>query len=202
MSRLTEVGESHVLGDLTYLANDLAIDLPPAKKMSPCKFAGCYGRTSAAVELAAGGGVRPDTWELCGTAARYLPTASSMRSSVARVWFFHEGRDIAPPVEHAPHVDVVLPLDVEDYVREARQRPAKKSRYLQLGGVPGRANGGMLAQNEESVFERVDEGERSLLRVLFEVRTRWRPRRPGWPGCGGRQAWDSLADAVTQCGEV
>jgi hypothetical protein len=64
-------------------------------------------------------------------------------------------------VEHAPHVDVVFPLDVEDYVREAWQRPAAKSVYLQLGCVPGRADGGMLAKDDVGVFERVDESERS-----------------------------------------
>ena len=66
-------------------------------------------------------------------------------ASSSRLWLFYQGRDIASPVEHAPHVDVVLPLDVEDYIREARQRPAAKSVYLQLGCVPGRADGGMLA---------------------------------------------------------
>jgi hypothetical protein len=92
-------------------------------------------------------------------------------SSSSRLWLFYQGRDVASPVEHTPHVDVILPLDVEDHVREARQRPAAKPVYLQLGCVPGRANGGMLAEKDVSGLERIDEGERSLLRILFEVVT-------------------------------
>jgi hypothetical protein len=104
----------------------------------------------------------------------------------------------------APDVDVIVALDVEDHVWEPGQRPAAERRDLQLDRVPGRSDSGLPANNGISVFERINEGERSLLRALLEV---VRDAVLGiLAGHGERPAWDSSAslhtDAVTQRIEV
>ena len=53
------------------------------------------------------------------------------------------GRDVALAMQHAPDVDVVASLDVEDQMRVARQRPEAQTGEVQLVCVAGRASGGM-----------------------------------------------------------
>ena len=44
-------------------------------------------------------------------------------------------RDIAVAAKHAPDIDVVVVLDVEQQVRESSQRPGSEARQVQLMGV-------------------------------------------------------------------
>lgn len=53
------------------------------------------------------------------------------------VWLMHPRRNIALTMQDAPHVDVVVHLDVEDEVRVARQRPETQAGQVQLMRIAG-----------------------------------------------------------------
>ena len=67
------------------------------------------------------------------------------------------GRDVPPAVQHPPDVDVIRPLDGEDQVRVARQRPTAQRRQVQFVGIPQRTGGGVSGQVGVGVFQCIDE---------------------------------------------
>lgn len=66
-------------------------------------------------------------------------------------------------MQHAPHVDVVRPLDVEYEVRVARQRPSPQAGQIKLVGVAWGTRGRMEADVGAGLLQRIDEAERGCL---------------------------------------
>ena len=75
----------------------------------------------------------------------------------ARVGFVHPRRDVALAMQHAPDVDVIATLDVEDEMRIARQRPESQIGKVQLVGIAGRPGGWMAADVRVGLFQGFDE---------------------------------------------
>lgn len=49
--------------------------------------------------------------------------------------FLHPGRNVARTMQHAPDVDVIVALNIEDEIRITGQRPIAQARQVQLMGV-------------------------------------------------------------------
>ncbi len=72
-------------------------------------------------------------------------------------------------VQHAPDVDVVRALDMEDDVRVATEWPGAQSRQVQFMAVARRAAPGMTADVRVGGLQRIDETEGRIARALIEV---------------------------------
>ena len=67
--------------------------------------------------------------------ARPLNLSCTVWSGLVRL--MHPRRNVPLAVQHTPHVDVVVSLDVENEVRVARQGPEAQAWEVQLVGIPG-----------------------------------------------------------------
>jgi hypothetical protein len=72
-------------------------------------------------------------------------------------------------VDHAPDVDVVDALDVEDQMGVTRQRPAPQARQVQLEPVPRRARGRVAANVGIRSLQGIDEADCRRRAALLEV---------------------------------
>ena len=61
-------------------------------------------------------------------------------------------------MQHTPDIDFVLPLDIEDQIREISGRPQAQAGNVQLMCIAGRADCRLVADLSVGVFQRVDEG--------------------------------------------
>lgn len=72
-------------------------------------------------------------------------------------------------MQYAPNVDVGFPLDIEDEMRIALDRPATQARQVEFGCVAGRANGRATLDVAKRLLQRVDELQRRARRSLTEI---------------------------------
>ena len=72
-------------------------------------------------------------------------------------------------MQHAPYIDVVIDLDVEEEMRKTAQRPAAQSRQIKQGSVSGRAAGRVAAEMSKGGFECVDEAQCQFDTTFVEV---------------------------------
>ena len=72
-------------------------------------------------------------------------------------------------MQHAPDVDVIVALNMEDEIRITGQRPVAQARQVQLMGVAGCTRGGMASDVNVGLLQRFDEAQRGLLRASLEV---------------------------------
>lgn len=68
--------------------------------------------------------------------------------------------DVALTVQHAPDIDVIGALNVEDKVRISLDRPEAQAAQVQFVGVPRRTGGRMAADTSVGAFQAGDEAER------------------------------------------
>ena len=60
-------------------------------------------------------------------------------------------------MEHTPHIDVIIALDVKDNVGIAPQDAAAQPRKAKLVGIPRRSGGRMVTNKAVRCLQRVDE---------------------------------------------
>jgi transposase len=82
---------------------------------------------------------------------------------------FHWPRNIAFSVEHAPDIDMLLTLHVENQVWISGQRPGAQTRKVQLERVARRSRGRMLSDMHVGPFQCIDEAHGCLLGVFGHI---------------------------------
>jgi len=72
-------------------------------------------------------------------------------------------------MKHTPYIHMVWPIDVENQVRVARERPSTQSRQIEFVRVARRACARVAADVDVGFFKRIDEAKRCLWRILAQV---------------------------------
>ena len=87
----------------------------------------------------------------------------------ARVGLLHPRRDVALAMQHAPDVDAIGALDVEDQVWIARQRPEEQTGKVQVVRLAGRPAGRMTANVGVCLLQGFDEAQCRLISAIVQV---------------------------------
>ena len=83
----------------------------------------------------------------------------------------HGKGNVALAVQNAPHVNVVILLNVEDPPRETCQWPKPQTCQIKFMGVTGRTRCAVLGQVAKGFFQRIQKAQRRRWRLFFKVKS-------------------------------